>query len=264
MRSRWSTAASRSRSSRPCVAAVAGAVDRELPEAIQILDGLVRRYPLIAAAWHQLGDFAATAGRMDRAVDAYRRAAALRPGAPADHLAAARALLRLRRLDEARQQAERGASGGRRATVNRKRRRTNCSPGLRWSGAIRPRRESRPGSLARPTRRCRRPPSSKGGSSTMPASWTGRSGRLRRPSLTSRSLVRGADGRSALLRGRCADPARTAGRSRVSPPAGAARVSAQHSCARGAGRALQRDGAPGRSGRSPGGDDSRLADAGGL
>ncbi len=95
-------------------AALASAVDRQLPEAIQILDGLVRRYPLIAAAWHQLGDFAATAGRMDRAVEAYRRASALRPGAPADHLAAARALLRLRRLDEARQQAERGASGSRR------------------------------------------------------------------------------------------------------------------------------------------------------
>jgi len=89
-------------------AALASAVNRQLPEAIQILDGLVRRYPLIAAAWHQLGDFDATAGRMDRAVEAYRRASALRPGAPADHLAAARALLRLRRLDEARQQAERG------------------------------------------------------------------------------------------------------------------------------------------------------------
>ncbi len=81
---------------------------RNCPRRFSILDGLVRRYPLIAAAWHQLGDFAATAGRMDRAVDAYRRASALRPGAPADHLAAARAMLRLRRLDEARQQAERG------------------------------------------------------------------------------------------------------------------------------------------------------------
>ena len=34
-------------------AALASAVNRQLPEAIQILDGLVRRYPLIAAAWHQ-------------------------------------------------------------------------------------------------------------------------------------------------------------------------------------------------------------------
>jgi tetratricopeptide (TPR) repeat protein len=89
-------------------AALASALDRQLPEAIQLLDALVRRYPLIAAAWHQLGDFSATAGRMERAVDSYRRASALRPAAAADQLAAARALLRLRRLDEARQHAERG------------------------------------------------------------------------------------------------------------------------------------------------------------
>jgi tetratricopeptide (TPR) repeat protein len=47
-----------------------------------------------------------TAGRLERAADAYRRAAALRPGYAEDHLRAAAALLRLRRLDEARQQAE--------------------------------------------------------------------------------------------------------------------------------------------------------------
>ena len=78
---------------------------REMPEAIQMLEGLARRHPLVAAAWQQLGDAAADAGRMERAADAYRRAAALRPNLPAPHLAAARALLRLRRLDEAGQQA---------------------------------------------------------------------------------------------------------------------------------------------------------------
>jgi predicted Zn-dependent protease len=87
-------------------AAVARAMERELPEAIQMLDGLVRRYPLLAAAWDQLGDFAITAGRADRAVDAYRRVSALRPDDPVPHLETARALLRLRKLDEARQQAE--------------------------------------------------------------------------------------------------------------------------------------------------------------
>jgi arylsulfatase A-like enzyme/cytochrome c-type biogenesis protein CcmH/NrfG len=87
-------------------AAVARAVERELPEAIQMLDGLVRRYPLLAAAWDQLGDFGLTAGRIDRAVDAYRRVSALRPDDPEPHLDAAMALLKLRRLDEARQQAE--------------------------------------------------------------------------------------------------------------------------------------------------------------
>jgi tetratricopeptide (TPR) repeat protein len=87
-------------------AAAARATERALPEAIQILDGLVRRYPMLAGAWHDLGDLAVAAGRMDRAVEAYRRAAALRPGEPADRLDAAWALLRLRRLDEAAQQAE--------------------------------------------------------------------------------------------------------------------------------------------------------------
>ena len=70
------------------------------------LDGTGAPLPAHRAAWRQLGDFATTAGRLDRAVDAYRRAATLRPGDADDHLAAARALLRLRRLDEAAGQAE--------------------------------------------------------------------------------------------------------------------------------------------------------------
>jgi choline-sulfatase len=86
--------------------AVNRAADGALSDAMQLLDGMVRRYPRIAAAWRQLGDFATVAGRLDRAVDAYRRAATLRPGDADDHLAAARALLRLRRLDEAASQAE--------------------------------------------------------------------------------------------------------------------------------------------------------------
>ena len=86
--------------------AVARANEGALGEAIQLTDGLIRRHPEIASAWHQVGDFAAAAGRMDRAVEAYRRAAVLRPGASGDRLAMGRALLRLRRLDEAASQAE--------------------------------------------------------------------------------------------------------------------------------------------------------------
>jgi tetratricopeptide (TPR) repeat protein len=86
--------------------AFARAREGALGDAIQVLDGLVRRHPDIAAAWRQLGDFAAEAGRMERAVEAYRRSVALRPGATGDRLAMSRALLRLRRLDDAASQAE--------------------------------------------------------------------------------------------------------------------------------------------------------------
>ena len=87
-------------------AAVARANDGSLIEAIQVLDGLVRRHPQIASVWHQLGDFSAAAGRTDRAIEAYRRAATLRPDATGDRLALSRLLLRLRRPDEAAAQAE--------------------------------------------------------------------------------------------------------------------------------------------------------------
>ena len=47
-------------------------------DAMQLAEGLVRRHPEIGAVWRALGDFAFAAGRLDRAVEAYRRAAALR------------------------------------------------------------------------------------------------------------------------------------------------------------------------------------------
>ena len=87
-------------------AAFARAHEGALADATQLLEGLVRRHPDIASVLRQLGDFAAAAGRMDRAVEAYRRSVALRPGATGDRLALSRALLRLRRLDEATAQAE--------------------------------------------------------------------------------------------------------------------------------------------------------------
>jgi tetratricopeptide (TPR) repeat protein len=87
-------------------AAVAQAVDGEWSAAIQTLELLLRQHPQLADVWHELGEIAMIAGRFERAADAYRRAAALRPGYPEDHLRASAALLRLRRLDEARQQAE--------------------------------------------------------------------------------------------------------------------------------------------------------------
>jgi tetratricopeptide (TPR) repeat protein len=87
-------------------AAIARAGEGALGDAIQVFDSLVRRHPEVPSAWRQLGDLATAAGRMDRAVEAYRRAITLRPDATTDRLAMSRALLRLRRLDEAASQAE--------------------------------------------------------------------------------------------------------------------------------------------------------------
>ena len=87
-------------------AAVIQAVDGHWSAAIQKLEVLLRQHPQLADVWTELGEIAMMAGRFERAADAYRRAAALRPGHPDDHLRAAAALLQLRRLDEARQQAD--------------------------------------------------------------------------------------------------------------------------------------------------------------
>jgi arylsulfatase A-like enzyme/tetratricopeptide (TPR) repeat protein len=87
-------------------AAVAQAGAGEWAAAIHKLEILLRQHPQLADVWHELGEVAMIAGRFERAADAYRRAAALRPGHPEDHLHAAAALLRLRRLDDARQHAE--------------------------------------------------------------------------------------------------------------------------------------------------------------
>jgi arylsulfatase A-like enzyme/Flp pilus assembly protein TadD len=87
-------------------AAIRDAAAREWPGAMSRLEGLVQRYPRFALLWHELGEAAMAGGRFDRAVDAYGRTAALAPESSQERLSAATALLRLRRLDEARAQAE--------------------------------------------------------------------------------------------------------------------------------------------------------------
>jgi arylsulfatase A-like enzyme/tetratricopeptide (TPR) repeat protein len=87
-------------------AAFGHAVDREWRQALQLLDAILRQHPEMPDVWHQLGEFAVGAGRLERAVEAHRREAALRPDDPSGHLGAAAALLRLLRFEDARQQAE--------------------------------------------------------------------------------------------------------------------------------------------------------------
>ena len=63
----------------------------------------------MADVWAELATVAERAGRYDTAVDAYRRVIAVEPDAVAGRMGLAGALLRARRLDEARQQAEQAA-----------------------------------------------------------------------------------------------------------------------------------------------------------
>ena len=180
MRSRRPTGTSRSRSSRPCVPPPCGwapARCRKRSRCWRVWRGAIRSSP---AAWQQLGDAAADAGRIDQAADAYRRAAALRPNLPDPHLDAARALLRLRRLDEAGAAggacARRGRRGPETARVRSRTARTDCPRAARFARCPR----SMPSLLARsiPRRRCRR--SSRDGCTTTQANWTTRFDRSER------------------------------------------------------------------------------------
>jgi tetratricopeptide (TPR) repeat protein len=82
------------------------------PQAMELLTAILRADPQLADVWHQLGDVAMAAGRAERAADAYARAAALRPGEADSHIAAATALLRLRRFEAAREHAAAAAPSG--------------------------------------------------------------------------------------------------------------------------------------------------------
>jgi choline-sulfatase len=87
-------------------AAVGFAAARRWPDAIEHFHLLLQAQPDWTDAWSDLGAVAARAGRLGDAADAYRRAAALSPEDADAHLGAAGALLRLRRWDEARAEAD--------------------------------------------------------------------------------------------------------------------------------------------------------------
>ena len=90
-------------------AAMTEVAARRWTSALERLRAIVRGAPGMADVWAELATVAERAGRYDTAVDAYRRVIAVDPDAVAGRMGLAGALLRARRLDEARQQAEQAA-----------------------------------------------------------------------------------------------------------------------------------------------------------
>jgi arylsulfatase A-like enzyme/predicted Zn-dependent protease len=86
-------------------AAVDLAGERKWPQAIAILQRILHDDPEMADVWSQLATFATRIDRFDQALDAYKHYIALKPQEPAAYVAAAGALLRLKKLDEARETA---------------------------------------------------------------------------------------------------------------------------------------------------------------
>jgi arylsulfatase A-like enzyme/Tfp pilus assembly protein PilF len=87
-------------------AAVDLAGERKWPQAITLLQQTLKGEPEMADVWAQLAVFATRLDRFEQAADAYKRCIALRPHDPSSYIGAAAALLKLRRLDDARQHAQ--------------------------------------------------------------------------------------------------------------------------------------------------------------
>jgi arylsulfatase A-like enzyme/Flp pilus assembly protein TadD len=86
--------------------AVELAVDRKWGQAITLLQRILHEDPAMVGAWGQVAAFAIRAERYDQAIDAYKHVIELEPTDPAGYLGAAAAMLRVRKLDEARAHAE--------------------------------------------------------------------------------------------------------------------------------------------------------------
>jgi len=101
-----------------------GAVDfageRRWPQAIALLQQILRDDPEMADVWSQLAVFATRIDRHEQAFDAHKHYIELKPTDPAGYIGAAAALLKLRRLDEARAHAQLAADVAR-ATDRRSR-----------------------------------------------------------------------------------------------------------------------------------------------
>ena len=82
------------------------AVTRQWVKALAVLQQLVRDNPDTLDAWRRIGAIAFRAGRYEQAVAAQKQVAALTEADPQPHLASSEALLRLRKLDEARKEAK--------------------------------------------------------------------------------------------------------------------------------------------------------------
>ena len=81
--------------------------DRKWPESITLLQRLVREDATLVEVWHRLALFAARIDRFDLSVDAFTQVAVLTPTEPRGFLGAASGFLKLRKLDDARAQAQR-------------------------------------------------------------------------------------------------------------------------------------------------------------
>ena len=82
------------------------AAERKWAPAIRLLQGIVNDDDGVAEAWKRLASYAMRIERYDQAAGAYARIAALEPQNVDAHLGAALALLKWRKLDEARDRAE--------------------------------------------------------------------------------------------------------------------------------------------------------------
>jgi tetratricopeptide (TPR) repeat protein len=85
------------------------AAERRWPQAIALLQQILREDPEMADVWSQLAVFATRIDRHDLALDAYKHHIDLQPDEPTSYIGAAAALLKLKRLDEARDHAQLGA-----------------------------------------------------------------------------------------------------------------------------------------------------------
>jgi tetratricopeptide (TPR) repeat protein len=86
-------------------AALEHAMARRWPQAIELLQGILREQPDMIDVWAELASEASLAGRYEQALDAHRKVMALEPTDPSGYLGASTMLLRLRRLDDARELA---------------------------------------------------------------------------------------------------------------------------------------------------------------
>ena len=86
-------------------AAVDFATQRKWAQGIALLQQILRDEPGMADVWSQLAVFATRLDRYDLSVDAYKHYIALKPQEPAGYIGAAAGLLKLKKLDEGREQA---------------------------------------------------------------------------------------------------------------------------------------------------------------
>jgi len=93
-------------------AAVDLAASRKWAQAVRLLQSIVKQDGDLAEAWGRIGEYTARLDRLDQAADAYARAWTLRPNAD-DALSGAAVLLKLHRLDDARERAQAAADGAR-------------------------------------------------------------------------------------------------------------------------------------------------------